>query len=79
MKTIYHAAFKSFPNKDKWAPVNKALFCFMFRMGNKILTKKTINQNILKTKYAVRGELAIRADEITRVKCVDIRKTLFIP
>lgn len=44
-----------------------ALSCFMFRMGNKILTKKTINQNILKTKYAVRGELAIRADKITRV------------
>jgi len=36
--------------------------------GSKILTLKTINQNILNTKYAVRGELAIRADEITKVK-----------
>lgn len=34
----------------------------------KILNLQTINQNILKTKYAVRGELAIRADEITKVK-----------
>lgn len=33
----------------------------------KILTLETINQNILKTKYAVRGELAIRADRINRV------------
>ena len=34
---------------------------------NKILTIKSINQNILNAKYAVRGELAIRAEQITRV------------
>ena len=36
--------------------------------NNKILNLKSINQNILNAKYAVRGELAIRADQITRVK-----------
>jgi hypothetical protein len=36
----------------------------------KILTLNTINQHILNTKYAVRGELAIRADQITKVKTI---------
>lgn len=36
-------------------------------VNSKVLTLKTINQNILNTKYAVRGELAIRADQITKV------------
>ena len=39
-----------------------------FMKKGKILTLKTINQNIINTKYAVRGELAIRADQITKVR-----------
>lgn len=33
----------------------------------RVLTLQSINRNILATKYAVRGELPIRADQITRV------------
>ena len=37
---------------------------------NKILTIKNINPNIINAKYAVRGELAIRADQINRVSLI---------
>lgn len=40
----------------------------MMSKNNKILNIKSINQNIVHAKYAVRGELAIRADQISKVK-----------
>ncbi len=37
------------------------------KMGIKSLTAQSVNQNIVKMEYAVRGELAIRAEEIRNV------------
>jgi hypothetical protein len=32
--------------------------------GGKVLNRETINQHLVKAQYAVRGELAIRAEEL---------------
>ena len=32
--------------------------------GGKVLNRDTINQHLVKAQYAVRGELAIRAEEL---------------
>ena len=37
------------------------------KMGIKSLNAQSVNQNIVKMEYAVRGELAIRAEEIRNV------------
>jgi hypothetical protein len=37
-------------------------------MPGKVLNKETINQNLVRAQYAVRGELAIRAEELKLVK-----------
>jgi hypothetical protein len=36
-------------------------------MTGKVLNKETINQNLVRAQYAVRGELAIRAEELRLV------------
>lgn len=39
----------------------------MDRSERKVLTRDTLNPNIIKAQYAVRGELAIRAEELKEV------------
>lgn len=39
----------------------------MDRLERKVLTRDTLNPNIIKAQYAVRGELAIRAEELKEV------------
>ena len=51
---------------NQWDPCGRHYSSYSNSRGSKVLTVSSINQNLVKLRYEVRGTVAKRADEIRR-------------